>query len=103
MTTIDDHVRWSERDLQRNIEREAMKFGWELTYHTYDSRRSKEGFPDLVMVRPPRVIFAELKSDDKQAKLSDPQKEWAEALLQCPVEYYLWRPENLEAIMQALM
>ena len=37
---------------------EARARGWRV-YHTHDSRRSAAGFPDLVLVRPPRVVFAE--------------------------------------------
>lgn len=35
--------------------------GW-LVYHTHDSRRSAEGFPDLVMLRLSRMVVAELKT-----------------------------------------
>jgi hypothetical protein len=34
-----------------------------LVYHTYDSRGSERGFPDIVAVRPPVVVFAELKDE----------------------------------------
>ena len=78
----------------------ALTCGWHL-YHTFDSRRSAAGFPDLVLVRPPRVIFAELKSE--RGRLTVPQQMWGDALDQCTsVEYYLWRPSNWDEIMEVL-
>lgn len=51
-----------------------------LIYHTYDSRRSKQGFPDLVMVHPRRgqIIFAELKIKGNYP--STEQRLWLAAL-----------------------
>lgn len=40
----------SERELQKNIIAAAAMLGWHV-YHTFDSRRSQAGFPDLLMVR----------------------------------------------------
>jgi len=51
----------SEADLQRSIIICARDMGW-LAYATYRSMRSEPGFPDLVLVRPPRVMFLELKT-----------------------------------------
>ena len=48
----------TEADLQRSIIIAAREFQW-LAYATYRSMRSEPGFPDLVLVRPPRVIFLE--------------------------------------------
>ena len=50
----------SEADLQSQVTELAEKTGW-LFYHTYRSDRSPAGFPDLVLVRPPRLLFVELK------------------------------------------
>lgn len=74
--------------------------GW-LRYHTYDSRRSRAGFPDLVLVRPPRLLFIELKT--ARGKTSEDQREWAKVLKLIPgVEYYLWRPAD-EAYIRELL
>ena len=49
------------------------------------------GFPDLVLVRPPDVLFVELKSE--KGRMTVNQKKWRRALSQCPgVGYYLWKP-----------
>jgi hypothetical protein len=76
---------------------DLAKFNQWLVYHTFDSRRSAYGFPDLVLVKPPRVIFAEVKSE--KGKLTPYQELWLEILGQCPgIETYVWRPKNREKI-----
>lgn len=73
-----------------------------LAYHTHDSRRSAQGFPDLVMVRGDRLIFAELKSE--RGKLSPAQVAWLDALGEVEVAdpsgvtVYEWRPRDWPAI-----
>lgn len=65
-----------------------------IAYHTYDSRRSAEGFPDLVLVHPGigdlPVIFAELKNQRRQ--LDDAQRVWLRALDDRATLARLWRP-----------
>lgn len=51
-----------EAAFQTQVEQLAAFYGWR-TYHTHDSRRSTPGFPDLVMVRGPELVFAELKTN----------------------------------------
>jgi VRR-NUC domain len=56
------HLIISEKQFQAQVVELARLGGW-LLYHTHDFRRSAPGFPDLVMVRPPRLVFAELKTE----------------------------------------
>ncbi len=79
----------------------AQLRGW-LVYHTHDSRRSAPGFPDLVLslARPPRLIFAELKTD--HGRLTPDQVEWMSRLGAVGVETYLWRPQDFDAITEVL-
>jgi hypothetical protein len=63
----------SERDLSGFVADCARLFGWRR-YHTWLSRRSPAGFPDEVLVRPPRLVFAELKSD--RGRLTPEQGAW---------------------------
>lgn len=69
-----------------------------LCYHTHDSRRSEPGFPDLVLVRRGRLIFAELKREE--GRTSPEQKAWLEKLAdverysQGNVRVYTWRPSD---------
>lgn len=72
-----------------------MLLGWRI-YHTRDSRGSYSGFPDLTMVRGPRLVFAELKSD--RGIVSSEQAEWLAALRRVEVvEVAVWRPEDWRA------
>lgn len=60
------------------------------------------GFFDLVLVRPPRIIFSELKSD--VGRLSPAQEEWWEAIDACRnwVELHVWRPSSWDEIVRVL-
>ena len=71
-----------------------------MYYHTHDSRRCIAGFPDLVLAKAGRLIFAELKN--QKHKASDEQIRWLIALGNTGAESYLWRPEDLDAIISIL-
>lgn len=79
----------TERELQNAVLELAGYLGWKC-YHTFDSRRSQAGFPDLVLVKPGRLIFAELKS--ARGKLTNAQADWGAALLLALQDWYEWRP-----------
>ncbi len=90
----------SERDLATLVADTARLAGWKR-YHTFDSRRSNHGFPDEVLARGDRLLFAELKSE--QGKLRPEQAEWLEALSGIEtVEAHLWRPSDWDAIVHVL-
>lgn len=90
----------TEREFQTDVLRLAAMFDWRV-FHTFDSRRSAPGFPDLVLIRPPRVIFAELKAPG--GRVRPEQALWLHDLDQCPgVESYLWRPEDLQFVAATL-
>ena len=107
----------SEREFQAKVVEHAEANGF-LVYHTWNSRNSASGFPDLCMVRPPRLIFAELKREN--GKVSDAQQEWIDALRGTYVEdscgkegckkcsdcgipqVYLWRPSDWDSIIETL-
>ena len=50
----------TEAAWQQTVIEAADLLGW-FVYHNPDSRRSTAGFPDLVLIRAPRVMFLELK------------------------------------------
>ncbi len=79
-----------ESEFMQTIEDLARKCGWSMIYHTHDSRHSAKGFPDLCIARAPRLIFAELKTED--GKLTPEQAEWLRVLAGCGCECYCWRP-----------
>jgi hypothetical protein len=59
------------------------------------------GWPDLVLVRPPRIIFAELKGERGTA--SQRQTEWLDVLRLLPqVEVYLWHPNDWPTLVEVL-
>lgn len=81
----------TEKQLQAAIVKTARLLGWRV-YHTFDSRRSEPGFPDLTMVRGRLLIFAELKTD--KGKVSAAQEAWLDALISTGVGVALWRPAD---------
>jgi len=91
----------TEKQFMGQIKELATILGW-LWYHPFDSRKSTPGFPDLVLARAPRVIFAELKVE--AGFLTPAQKLWQRELVECRrrVEYYLWMPRDWPQIEQAL-
>ena len=62
-----------------------------------------KGFPDLVLVRGARLIFAELKAGRKPCEsLPTPeQKAWLDAL-RLVAETYLWTPKDWKTIEEIL-
>lgn len=103
-------VRITERQFQDRVIAEARLRGWLVAhFRPLMNRHGKwstamqgdPGFPDLVMARPPRLIFAELKSD--KGKTSPAQDAWLAALRgQIDAEVYLWRPDDADYITQVL-
>ncbi|WP_423058693.1 VRR-NUC domain-containing protein [Brevibacterium linens] len=83
----------SERQLQDQILELAKRMGW-VSYHTFDSRKSTPGFPDLVLVHPEqkRVIWRELKSEKDVT--SAEQKVWLSTLLLVGEDVDVWRPRD---------
>ena len=80
----------TEEQFQRQVIELAELCGWAV-FHVHDSRRSNPGWPDLVLCRPPEILFAELKTDKGRIRLE--QMEWIERLTACGLEAYVWRPE----------
>jgi hypothetical protein len=90
----------SEKAFSQTVTDLARLLGW-ACYRTWLSVRSPAGFPDLVLVRPPRLIFAELKSE--KGRLTEAQRAWIELLAQVPaVETYVWRPSDWPTILAVL-
>lgn len=88
----------TEKELQNQITSLATTLGWHW-YHTYDSRRSTEGFPDLVLVREV-VLFMEVK---KQGEHLDPdQRNWAEWLPAAGAYYMTAWPEHFFEVAKLL-
>ena len=103
----------TETEFQSQVVQVARMLRW-LVNHMTLPQRSEPGVPDLFLVRPPRVIFAELKSEkgrldtrqrynSRTGRALPNQKDWKDALEACSgVEYYLWRPRHWDEIMEVL-
>jgi len=90
----------TEKQFQAAVVELARLTGW-LCFHTLDSRRSEPGFPDLVAIRPPRVLFIELKVE--KGRLSRAQEHWLKLLRLVPcVEVFVWRPSDWPAVREVL-
>lgn len=71
-----------------------------------------KGFPDLVLVRPPHLIFAELKTDTGRERAE--QKMWLSLLSAVAddcneatgeagyVQVYVWRPRDVDEVARVL-
>jgi hypothetical protein len=99
-----------ERSFQAVVVETAQLAGWRVA-HFRAAKTAKgwrtpvtadgAGWPDLVLVRPPRIIFAELKSET--GELRPRQAEWLDVLRLLPqVEVRLWRPADWNALVEDL-
>ena len=90
----------TERQLQNKVITWARLAGWRV-FHPWSSKHSEAGFPDLVLLRPPRLVFVELKrlgkvpTTDQETWLYDLQ------LVEC-VKVYVWRPGDEAEIERVL-
>jgi predicted type IV restriction endonuclease len=96
----------TERDWQNQIHRLAFSLGWKY-YHAPDNRpvhgriqKIVAGFPDLVLVKGNRLIFAELKKE--LGVVADAQVEWLAALEATGAECYIWRPSQVREVQEIL-
>jgi len=89
-------------DLARLYHWKVAHFRAAMTKHGWRTpvQADGKGFPDLVLVRKNRLIFAELKSE--KGKMSHEQIEWACALRDSLGEVHDWRPSSFETIVQIL-
>ena len=99
-----------EATLQTQVIDLAHLQGW-LVHHTRPAQNRRgqwgtpiqgdKGFPDLVLVRRPRVIFAEIKS--QKGAPSAEQTGWLLELAGCPgVETHIWKPSDWPDIERTL-
>lgn len=91
----------TEKELREQVRDLCKVFGWKF-YFTWTSIHSPRGMPDLILCRPPRIIFAELKTE--KGHPSPHQQEWLDLLDECGgnIECYVWRPADIESIAEIL-
>jgi hypothetical protein len=90
----------TEKQFQAQVVEMAKWLGWDVFYDT-QPKGSVKGWPDLTLMRPPRLVFAELKS--AVGRFTKPQRYWLDHLRQCGgVEVYEWRPADWPQIEEVL-
>jgi hypothetical protein len=85
----------SEREWQKQVVHLASLAGWKV-HHNWTEIHSPKGWPDLTFCKPPRLVFAELKSE--KGKTTPEQDEWLNQLRECGQEAYVWRPSDLQTV-----
>ena len=95
-----DHM--LEDDFVEQLRQHCQARHW-FFYHTYDSRKSREGFPDVVAIsRGGRVLWIEAKRQ-RGYKISDDQIAVLDRLEANPAnEVILARPRDLDEIIELL-
>lgn len=89
-----------ERDWQRTILEAARYLNWHV-YHTFDSRRSAAGFPDLLLIKPPRLLVIEVKTE--RGRVTAAQESWLALFAALPgVTALVARPSDWPAVEAVL-
>jgi hypothetical protein len=98
----------TERQWQAWVIHNAMYNKWSH-YHAPDNKPDGltgkvqmivAGFPDLVLVKGNRLVFAELKRE--KGKVTEAQKVWLKRLEATGAECYIWRPSQWEEVLAIL-
>lgn len=106
--------RETEAGFQAAVIRLAKVRGWTVAHFRTSRTVSKRGrvryqtavaadgtgFPDLVLVRGHRLLFAELKTDT--GRLRAEQRAWLDQLEETEAEVYVWRPRDFDEIVELL-
>lgn len=84
----------NERQLQGAVIDLCQLYGirW---YHTYDSRNSEPGWPDLALCGPRGFMLRELKAE--HGVLTSDQDEWGHLLRNAGENWDVWRPTDLHS------
>lgn len=111
---------YSEKQFQSRVMKKARACGW-MVAHFNDSRKMVKrktkagkivyipigdkdaaGFPDLVLVRPPDILFWELKKELLSNTTSPEQDKWLDTLAMCGASVRVMRPSNWDEIVEIL-
>lgn len=98
----------TEAEFTDEILKWAKVYGWRRFHVRGNTRRLIQGdvgFPDLVLVRPPRLIFAELKVGKNTP--TQEQEDWLNTLSNVDpddshMSQYLWYPSDIPVILAIL-
>ncbi len=90
----------TEKEFQQAVMNQLKEHGW-MAYHTWNSRRSAPGFPDVVAVKGGRLLMVELKKEGEDPDSN--QQEWLDRLGQVPgIISGVWRPGDWDEILAIL-
>lgn len=92
-------LRISEAQWQSRVVDYATLRGWK-SWHNADSRRTQAGVLDLMLIRPPRLVFMELKAE--HGRVRPEQARMVDLLRDCRVEAYIFRPSDWDQVMAVL-
>lgn len=92
----------SEESFASAVVELARLLGYRLIYHTYDSRRSAAGFPDLILVHPARGWIAALELKSSKGVSTPMQDDWVASLNACGVPAFIVWPCDFEAVRALL-
>lgn len=104
----------TEREFQASVLTYARMMGWKAFHDNATNAprrcsgcgstralpRNAPGMPDLILIRRPRIVWAELKSE--RGRLSDDQKAWIEELRASGQAVYVWRPSSWQEVERVL-
>ena len=107
LTPADKDIRLiTERDWQTFVIQLAVARKWKY-YHPPDNKpingriqRVVAGFPDLVLIKDGRMVYAELKRE--KGIISLEQAEWIKEIKACGIECYVWRPSQVASVIKIL-
>jgi VRR-NUC domain len=106
--------RLKEGEWQRQVIQLAQLHGWRVAHFRsvcvarQDGSTSwqtpveadGEGFPDLLLCKPGKIIVAELKRDE--GRVTPDQREWLRTFELAGVEAYTWRPRDWTEVQAVL-
>ena len=89
----------TERDFARQVIDLAHLYQWRV-HRNWTELHSPKGWPDLVLCRPPRLLFVELKSE--KGRTTPEQESWLADLQACGQYTCVWRPSDWDEIVKVL-
>lgn len=115
-------LKQSETSWRNQVVELATLSGWMVYFLEYPTRlvrnirlpnmnRQGKGFPDLTLLRPPRLVYVELKRDrgpqgggeHDHVNPTEEQLRWLAAFGGVPgIEPYVWRPSDWDEVVRVL-
>ena len=97
----DDPRKITEKIFQSQIRELSKILHVDKYYHPFLSKWSEKGYPDITIVKVPKLIFLELKTE--KGKVTEAQQEWHDLLNQCTsIEAHIVRPADFNEIVEYL-